>query len=156
MLNIRTESPELRRAVAYSADGATGWTVPVFDEQLYEPICMGSIERVTEQPAYDRNRIIFVNPDSRHVPKKSTSWAGSRENLSIKLSYDEGETWAVDKVLDSSFSGYSDLAVGPDKTMYCFYERGGIGDSAFQPRRLTLARFNLAWLTDGRDAIDQS
>jgi len=136
MLNIRNESKVHRRAVSYSADGATGWTMPVFDEELFEPICMASIIRLTEQPKHEKNRILFSNPDSRlpHV----------RRNLSIKLSYDEGETWPVSKTLEPDISGYSDLTVGSDGTIYCIYETD---------RNICVARFNLEWLTDGRDTL---
>jgi sialidase-1 len=50
------------------------------------------------------------------------------------------------------FSGYSDLAVLPDGTILCFYQRGSIdGKNSFGTDRLTVARFNLEWLTDGAD-----
>jgi sialidase-1 len=64
----------------------------------------------------------------------------------------EGQTWPVNKSLDAGFSGYSDLAVLPDGTILCFYERGSIdGKNSFGSDRLTVARFNLEWLTDGAD-----
>lgn len=37
-------------------------------------------------------------------------------------------------------------AVGPDKAIYCFYERGGRYGDMFNTRALTLATLNLAWL----------
>jgi sialidase-1 len=44
---------------------------------------------------------------------------------------------------------YSDLAVTPSGTILCFYGRSGHGKggAAFAGGRLTLARFNFAWLT---------
>ena len=67
-----------------------------------------------------------------------------------KLSDDEGETWPVNKMLEPGFSGYSDLAVLPDGTILCLYERGSTDDrSSTRTGRLTVARFNLAWLTAG-------
>jgi len=144
MLNIRSESSQRRRLVSFSDDGATGWSAPRFDDELYEPICMGSIVRMTEQPAYSKNRIVFANPDSGET---------ARRNVSIKLTYDEGESWVVNKVLEPGISGYTDLAVGPDKTIYCFYERGTVSGSHYDPKYLTIARFNLVWLTGGRDAL---
>jgi len=39
------------------------------------------------------------------------------------------------------------LAVAANGTICCLYERG----DAHPYARLTLARFNLAWLTDGMD-----
>jgi sialidase-1 len=49
-----------------------------------------------------------------------------RKNVSVKLSYDEGPTWPVNKSLEAGFNSF-----GTD--------------------RLTVARFNLEWLTDGAD-----
>jgi sialidase-1 len=40
----------------------------------------------------------------------------------------------------------------PDGTILCFYERGSIdGKNNLGTDRLTVARFNLEWLTDGAD-----
>jgi len=147
LINMRSESQERRRAVAHSPDGATKWTKPTFDPQLPEPICMASIVRLTEKPAAAKNRILFANP---HNPDSR-----ERKNLTVKLSYDECRTWPVARTLEAGVSAYSDLAVGPDGTIYCFYERGAAdGKSAFKSRTLCLARFNLEWLTEGKDRLD--
>lgn len=152
MLNIRNESPEHRRVVSYSSDGATGWTRPVVDEELLEPICMGSIIRLPAGPARQRNRILFANPHSDEPRDPARPEANhKRQNVSVKLSYDEGETWPVMKSLEPGISGYSDLAVGPDGTIYCIYENGSPSGSGYNVKYLTVARFNLEWLTDGKD-----
>lgn len=152
MLNARSESSAHRRLVTYSRDGATGWTKPAFHHQLLEPICMGSIARVSVQPPSARNRIIFANPDNlgRQDGQEKPGKNRDRRNLSVKMSYDEGATWPVSKVLESGWSGYSDVAA-TSQTLYCFYERGGLNADHFRTAALTVARFNLAWLTDGAD-----
>lgn len=152
MLNIRNESPEHRRAVSYSSDGATGWTKPVFHEQLIEPVCMASLIRLSKQPESDRNRILFANPHGTE-PQNPERPEGNyrRQNVSVKLSYDEGQTWPVTKELEPGLSGYSDLAVGPDGTIYCLYEEGAAAGGGYTIQHLTLARLNLAWLIDGAD-----
>jgi sialidase-1 len=148
MLNVRSQSGAHRRLVMTSKDGATGWTRPRFDDALLEPICMASIVRVSEKPASDRNRIVFANPHnlSRVDGKEAPGKGRDRRNLSIKLTYDECAIWPVNKVLEPGPSAYSDLAVARDGSILCFYERG-TGTNA----NLTLARFNLEWLTDGKD-----
>jgi len=161
MTNIRTESTEHRRMVSISPDGASDWTEPQFDSALYEPICMASIVRLTKRPQHDRNRIVFANPHNldRADGKLEDGKSRDRKNIAVKLSYDEGKTWAFDKVLDAGYSAYSDLAVLPDGTILCLYERGRDSDAEKQKPTsyayLTLARFNLAWLTDGKDAGDK-
>ena len=151
MLNVRSESKTHRRLVTVSKDGASGWSTPKFDEALLESICMAGIVRYST----DKPRILFCNPDNlsradhKEVPGKNRD----RKNLTVKMSYDEGKTWAVSKVLDAGWSGYSDIGVLPDGTILCFYGRGEATDfGGFAFNHLTLARFNLEWLTDGRDS----
>ncbi len=72
-----------------------------------------------------------------------------RRNLTIRLSYDEGKTWPVKKVLEPGPAGYSDLAVGPDGSIFCFFERGGFSGDPFQTHELCLSRCH-ARLADGR------
>ena len=158
MLNVRSESRDHRRLVTFSKDGATAWSKPDFHDQLFEPICMASIARLSQQPGGDKNRLMFANPHNleRADGKGKPGASRDRKNLSVKLSYDEGKTWPVDKVLEAGYSAYSDLAVGPDGTIYCLYERGRDGEQSKRPTSyayLTLARFNLEWLTDGKDSL---
>ena len=158
MLNVRSWSKQHRRLVTTSPDGATGWTPPTFDDALLEPICMASIVRHSlAGEAGGKNRILFANPHwlERADGKAQPGLGRDRKNVSVKLSYDEGQTWPVNKSLETGFSGYSDLAVLPDGTVLCFYERGSIdGKNSFGTGRLTVARFNLEWLTDGADAVN--
>src|SRR5712691_513822 len=157
MLNVRSESKANRRLVTISPDGASGWSTPRFDDALLEPICMASIIRFSEKPTSDKNRILFANPHNlaRADGKEAPGKGRDRKNLSIKLSDDEGQSWPINKVLEPGMSAYSDLAVLPDGTILCCYERGRESDA--EPKKptsyafLTLARFNLEWLTDGKE-----
>ncbi len=146
MLNIRHESKPRFRGVSISGDGATGWSKFVYHEQLPEPVCMASIVRLSERPRHKKNRILFANP---HNPDDRR-----RKNVTVKLSYDEGETWPVARSVEPGISGYSDLAVGEDGLAYCFYERGSVDTSHYRPAQLTVGRFNLEWLTSGRDRFE--
>lgn len=162
MLNVRSESKAHRRLVTTSPNGATNWSRPRFDEALLEPICMASILRLSAQPASDKNRLLFANPhnlagaDGIEEPGKPRD----RKNLSLKLSYDEGQTWPVSKSLEPGYSAYSDLALLSDGTILCFYERGRKSDAEkLKPTSyagLTMARFNLEWLTDGKDTLSSN
>lgn len=157
LLNSRTEAKHHRRIVVTGPDGATGWSAPKFDDALLEPICMASIVRVSQEGKQDRNRILFANPHNldRGDGKLVDGQSRDRKNIALKLSYDEGKSWAVDKVLDAGFSAYSDLAVLPDGTLLCLYEAGKPNPT--DPKKVTrygalrLVRFNLEWLSDGKD-----
>lgn len=157
MLNVRSESKAQRRLVTTSPDGASGWSKPEFADALVEPICMGSLVRLSVKPPSDRNRLLFSNPDSLDsVPGRRATPGSSRlrRNVSVRLSYDEGQTWPVARSLEPQMSGYSDLAVGPDGTIFCLYEASSTdGKTATRTGRLELARFNLEWLSNGRDAL---
>lgn len=139
MLNSRSESKAHRRLVTIGPDGAAGWSKPRFDDALLEPVCMASIVR------FDEKRILFANPHTLQ----------GRKNLSVKLSEDDGATWPVNKTLEDGFSAYSDLAVAKDGTVLCFYERGSTdGKSIYATGRLTVARFNLEWLTSNNTGLE--
>ncbi len=156
LLNMRSESKANRRLLTTSRDGATAWSKPQFHEQLLEPICMASMVRLSETPASDKHRLLFSNPhnldraDGKPAPGKGCD----RKNVSVKLSYDESVTWPVNKTVEPGFSGYSDLSVANDGTILLFYERGSTdGKDIYRTGLLTVARFNLEWLTDGKDAL---
>jgi len=153
LLNLRNETEISRRAVSISKDGATNWSKPVFDEALLEPVCFGGIIRLTNEKKENKNRILFVNPDSIEGEPTVVFNLRPRQNLSVKISYDECKTWPVSKTIEPDSSGYADLAVGEDYIIYCLYERNCPIDKDFHTEAITLARFNLAWITDSQDKI---
>ena len=130
----RNESDPNRKLVTFSADGATGWSRPEFHEALWEPRCMAGLV------AHPSGVLLFSNPhtlpldkDGKEIPRGR----GKRENLSIKLSRDGGRSWSAGKTLEPGPSAYSDLAVLPDGTILCLYEKGNSIDCA---------SFSLDWL----------
>lgn len=139
MLNARTPSPRNRRVVATSKDGATHWTAPRYQDDLPDPICEAGLVR------FSRNRILFSNPDNLTRADGKDVVGKDRKNVTVRLSDDEGASWPVKRTIEPGPSGYSDLAVLPDHTILCFYESAG--------KFLTLARFNLEWLTKGQDSF---
>jgi len=146
LLNIRNESDPRRRLVATSADGATGWTDPAYDETLLEPQCMGSILRLYKDERQP-NPILFANPDNleRTLPGVWNR-AYDRKLVTVKASLDDGQTWVTSKVLEEGPSGYSDLTEAPDGSIVCIYECGMLTKMA-DTQFLTVARFNFDWLT---------
>jgi sialidase-1 len=156
MLNTRCESRRYQRLISYSKDGATDWTSPKFHDGLYEPICMASMVRLSQKPTDDRNRILFCNPGPTENEEPVLQWgARDRVNVTVRLSYDEGESWPIDRRIADGPSGYSDLAVAPDGTILCLFERGNSLENkgSFSPAHVSLARFNLAWLSHGKDTL---
>jgi sialidase-1 len=142
MLNVRSESKANRRIVVLSKDGASGWSQPRFDQSLAEPICFASLLSL------GRKGLVFSNPD--HLEKGGSAakpgQSRDRKNLTVQWSPDNGQTWKAKRVIEPGWSGYSDLAAGPDGTIYCFYEWCNPGASTFQVASLKLASFSLSWL----------
>jgi sialidase-1 len=58
--------------------------------------------------------ILFSNPASRD----------RRVNMTVRASFDEGQTWTASRVLHAGPSAYSDLAVLADGEIGCLYEAG--------------------------------
>jgi sialidase-1 len=140
MLNMRSYRKKGCRAVATTNDGGKTWGQIVDDTNLPEPTCQGSLIRYTDiRDGFTRDRLLFVNPAN----------TSKRVNLTIRLSYDEGKTWPVSKVIEPGPSAYSCLTVLRDGTIGLIYENGRMTPY----ERLTFARFDLQWLTDGRDRI---
>jgi len=147
MLNIRSQSMRRRKLVSISATGSGDWSEPVYDEGLFEPSCMASVVRVPSGP--DQGALLFTNPNSKDIPtiERNGKQYYKRENLTVRLSRDGGKTWSLSKVIDRGPAGYSDLAVGPDGTIYCFYARGNrVTPTHTGITSLSLVRFDHDWL----------
>lgn len=127
MLNIRSYHGDYRRRVALSEDGGQTFADPVKDETLIEPVCQASILRL---PGRDGG-LLFSNPASV-----------KRERMTVRLSRDDGKSWPDARILHEGPAAYSCLAMLPDGTIGCLYERGQKGPY----ETITLARFPLAWL----------
>jgi len=137
MLVTRSVSQPNRKLITTSSDGATQWSQPIFHNQLWEPICMASIVAHPSAPG----TLLFSNPHSLALDNEGNevpAGRGKRQNLSIKLSRDDGQTWPITKTLDAGNSAYSDLAVLPDGTVVCLYEA---------EESIVCARFDLDWVT---------
>jgi len=142
MLNIRNESPRHRRLVSVSKDGVGAWSAPVFDEGLFDPICMASMLRVDDS-------IMFANPAGDGKTK-------ARQNLTIRSSVDNGKTWKASRLLEGGIAGYSDLAGLSDGSLLCFYECGGVDGRQFHTKSLRLARIPPTRHPDGATATEGS
>jgi sialidase-1 len=140
MLNFRQAYRKKKvRAYAVSGDGGATWSEPVFDDALPDPYCQGSFIRYTRAGVHDRNRLLHANAANPN----------HRKNMTVRLSYDEGRTWPVSKVVEPEGTQYSSMTVLPDMTICLLYEA--------EPYKFQrLARFNLEWLTDEQDSIQSA
>ncbi len=109
LLNVRNVGEEKYRAVAVSPDGISGWSRLALDEDLPDPTCMAGMAR------YDDSTILFVNAANQ----------SARNDMTVRMSRDDGASWNTGKVLISSDGGYADINVGnkfPRKMIYVLAE----------------------------------
>ena len=118
------------RMVARSADAGITWAPPTGDGALRAP------------SACQASTLVTRDPEGKRVVLFSHSAGPGRSNLTVRLSYDEGRTWPLAKVVESSPAAYGDLAAAPDGTISIAYENGAKGPY----EKISVARFNLEWL----------
>lgn len=136
LLNMRNYDRSQRtRQQAISEDGGLTWAQQRHVPELVEPICQASIRRHSWPEGSRAGVVLFTNP------------AGSkRERITVRASFDEGQTWPVSRLLDPRPGAYSCLSVLADGTIGLLYEAGE--KSPYE--RLVFAHFPLAWLTQGQ------
>lgn len=145
MMNMRSPSFSAERTgyrkVAFSRDGGQTWSAPGFDESLGGAICQGSVLFCESASEDDHDRLLFSNPASPVGMKRN-----ERIRMTVRLSLDNGKTWAVSKLIHAGPSAYSCLARLPDGRIGLLYEAG---ESRLY-ERIELAKFTLDWLTRTR------
>jgi len=136
MLNMRNYNRSKKnRQVALSGDGGVTWYDQRFDSALIEPICQAAVERLAWPGEGRRSVILFSNPASRD----------GRVNMTVRASFDEGQSWSASRVLHAGPSAYSDLAVLSDGEIACLYEAG----EEHPYESIVFARFPLVSLREG-------
>lgn len=138
MMNIRNQVPDCRKIVQ-SRDGGESWGTAYFQSELVDPAVNGDLIRYTSvKDGYDKSRLVFSTASDPTL----------RRNLTLFLSYDEGASWPVARVINPGPSGYSSLTILDDGTIGCFYENG-----EYEDYQLYFARLSLEWLSGGKDTF---
>ena len=138
-LNLRCQF-EGYRVISRSPDGGMTWNHPVIDPNLPDPTCQACVIRLPDENS--KQRVLFSNL-AKGGPHTRES-RPSRDHLTVRMSYDEGNTWPVSRLIHSGPSGYSDMAYEED-SIYLIFENG----TESYRDKLSLLRFNLSWLTEG-------
>ncbi|MFC4991854.1 exo-alpha-sialidase [Rubritalea tangerina] len=112
------------------------WGTPWFSQT--DPRVMASVERYRSTlNGHPYSALLFSNPDT-----------GSREKMTIRLSTDEGSTWAYKRKIDDRPAAYSVMTILPDGNIGILYETG---DNAYY-QGLEFARFPIEWITGSEDS----
>ncbi|CAG5017669.1 Sialidase [Dyadobacter sp. CECT 9275] len=116
MLNARNQKGDVKaRIVAISKDGGVKWDTTYFDSNLPDPICEGSILTVGK----NKGKHILAFSNAADIK--------NRNNLTLRISYDEGKTWAKNILIGSEpgsadYTAYSDIVQTGKKTIGVLYE----------------------------------
>ncbi len=130
MMNSRNQRGDIRaRIVSISSDGGASWDTTYFDKNLIDPVCQGSI--ISAGTKNGKEILAFCNAAD---PAK-------RNNLTLRISFDEGETWAKKFPIYSgtytdkqnyAFSAYSDLVVLTKRHIGVLYEKDNYSSITFR------------------------
>lgn len=127
MFNARNQKGDVRaRIVAISSDGGAKWDTTFFDRNLPDPVCEGSI--LTIGKSKGKNLLAFCNAADTQ----------KRDNLTLRISFDDGKTWKKSYLVDKSpagekdFTAYSDIVQTGKKTIGVIYERDGYKGIVFR------------------------
>jgi len=131
LMNIRNQRGDIRqRIIGLSDDGGATWKETYFDPQLPDPICQGSILTITQKKGRP-----FTLAFSNAADIKN------RDNLTIRISQDDGRTWPITIPVDNGasagespkdFTAYSDLVLLDSKHLGIVYERKDYSQIVFK------------------------
>ena len=122
-----------------SDDGGVTWQ-PTTSEwtDIYAPACNGDLIRYTSvNEGDDKNRLLHSVPVG-----------DSRKNVTVYVSYDEGETWKAGRCVVPYNSAYSSLCILPDNTIGLYVEEAYQSEGDYCS---VFYNFSLKWLTEGED-----
>lgn len=135
MINARVNGAGMRYVHLSSDEGKTWTTSPA--PELIDPSCNASIIRYSAiEDGHKKNRLLFSNAKMEK----------GRENMTVRISYDEGETWSEGKTVYTGSSAYSDMTVLKNGDIGLFFEQDEYTKNPF-------VSFSLEWLTDGKDSV---
>jgi sialidase-1 len=129
ILNARNQKGDIKsRIVAYSKDGGETWDRIRIDDNLPDPVCEGSILSLGQNEG--RFILAFCNAAS----------TGKRDNLTLRISYNEGETWPMAFPVDKSpdprnsddYAAYSDIVNVSASEIGILYERDNYSEIVFK------------------------
>jgi sialidase-1 len=145
-----------RRRIAWSHDGGHMWVDWQVSDDLFEvggphyfkysknPSygCNAGLVRIPSEVTGGKDVLLFSTPDNPGAGDKN-----ARIRMTVWASFDRGKTWPVKRLVYEGPSAYSSLAADKTGTIYLLFESG----KKQRYERISLARFNLEWLTQRQD-----
>lgn len=127
MMNSRNQKGDQKaRIVSISKDGGQTWDSTYFDLNLPDPVNQGSL--LLLENIKDGNTIAFINTADTH----------QRDNLTLRISYDDGKTWTKSHLIDKNpkntkldYTAYSDIVKINENQIGILYERNNYKEIIF-------------------------
>lgn len=131
--NARTHSRPGNKIVGKSLDGGESWTDAGEDDELFDgpPDVYGCKGAILRLPGDKHDILLFSGPGRRD----------QRNDISVKISFDGGASWPLEKIIKKGPGNYSWMAAGRSGTP-------SQGMVFLLSNKDWMARFNLAWLLD--------
>jgi sialidase-1 len=125
ILNARNQAGTVKlRHISFSNDGGVSWQENYFDSSLVDPVNEGSILEV----GHKKGKTILAFSNAADAKK--------RDNLTLRISYDEGKTWTSNATkikaiviakapenYKGDYAAYSDLVALDAKRIGVLYEK---------------------------------
>jgi sialidase-1 len=119
LMSVRNQQGDIRnRILAYSSTGGEKWDTAYFEKQLPDPVCQGSLITI----GYKKGKAIIASSNAADQKQ--------RNNLRIKISYDEGLSWEKTIVVD--WTAYSDLVLINKRSLGILYEKNNYAEIVFK------------------------
>ena len=128
MINARNQPGNIKaRIIAISSDGGQKWDTTYFDDNLPDPVCEGAILSL----GLKKNKSILAFCNAADTAQ--------RNNLRLRISYDEGKTWKKNILVDKSptadkridYTAYSDIVDLGKNRIGVLYERNRYSEITF-------------------------
>lgn len=114
LLNMRNyDRTQKTRKISFSEDGGMSWGGVKSDNELIEPICQASMLMAPAEGS-GKGTLFFLNPADET----------RRQNMTLRISKDEGLNWTGSMVLHAGPAAYSDLTLLSNGNLGCLYEAG--------------------------------
>jgi sialidase-1 len=125
ILNARNQAGTVKlRHISFSNDGGVSWQENYFDSSLVDPVNEGSILEI----GHKKGKTILAFSNAADAKK--------RDNLTLRISYDEGKTWTSNSTKNKAiviakapenykgdYAAYSDLVALDAKRIGVLYEK---------------------------------
>ena len=161
LYNSREHMSLGNRYIATSYDGGETWVDVYRDAVLPDgPLgtsygCMGGLVRL---PLDDYDILIYSNLDTDEgalPPEIGGTHTRPRQNITVWVSFDGGDTWPLKRSVFAGPSAYSNLGVGRKGTasegrIFLNYD----GSPEARNTAAQIAVFNLSWILNGADIND--